>query len=64
MADDILSEYGRDSSTSEKPRATSGGCCHPKDLAYDPPKGPKGQGHSGPGLGGDNHGCCGTQGKH
>jgi len=64
MARDILSEYGRDSSTPERPRATNGGCCEPKDLPYSPPVGPKGQMHSGPGLGGTNHGNSVNQGKH
>lgn len=32
-----------------------------KDLPYDPPKGPIGLGHQGPGLGGSNHGNSGTQ---
>lgn len=63
MADDILSEYGRDSGAPQKPRATNGGQMECKPLPYDPPKGPIGQSHCGPGLGGDNHGCSGTQGK-
>ena len=40
-----------------------GGKQEVKDLPYEPPQGPKGQSHEGPGLGGDNHGNCGTQGK-
>jgi len=40
-----------------------GGKPEVKDLPYEPPQGPKGQSHEGPGLGGDNHGNCGTQGK-
>jgi hypothetical protein len=35
-----------------------------KDLPYSPPVGPKGQSHTGPGLGGENCGTCGTQGRH
>ena len=45
-------------------RAASGGKQTPKDVnAYKPAVGPKGQSHTGPGLGGTNHGNCGTQGK-
>ena len=40
-----------------------GGKPEKKDLPYDPPQGPKGQGHNAPGLGGDNCGPSGTQGK-
>jgi len=64
MADDILSEYGKDSGAGQKPRATNGGQMEKKDLPYDPPKGPMGQMHNSVGLGGTNHGTCGTQGKH
>lgn len=64
MADDILSEYGPGSKQPQAARATNGGQMEKKDLAYDPPKGPMGQMHEGVGLGGTNHGCCGTQGKH
>lgn len=42
-----------------------GGVTQAKDLPYDPPQGPKGQYHEGPGMGGgDNCGNCGTQGKY
>lgn len=34
-----------------------------QDLPYSPPQGPKGQ-TTGPGLGGDNCGNSGTQGRH
>lgn len=34
-----------------------GGKPNVKPLPYSPPKGPLGQMHQGPGLGGDNHGC-------
>jgi len=61
---EILDEYGRDSHQPQAPRATNGGCCEPKDLPYDPPVGPSGQMREGPGLGGTNHGVCGTQGRH
>lgn len=61
---DILSEYGADSRTGGDSRATSGGRQEPKPLPYDPPKGPTEQMRAKPGLGGTNHGQCGTQGKH
>ncbi len=65
MARDILSDYGRDSRQPQSPRSTNGGKQDPKDVNnYSPPAGPIGIGHSGPGLGGDNCGTCGTQGKH
>jgi hypothetical protein len=65
MADDILSEFGNDSARAQGgSRATNGGQQTPKDLAYSPPQGPKGQMQQGPGLHGDNCGTCGTQGKH
>jgi hypothetical protein len=35
-----------------------------KDIKYSPPQGPKGQSHEGPGLGGENKGTSGTQGRH
>ena len=35
-----------------------------KPLPYSPPKGPTSQTKESPGLGGTNHGCCGTQGSH
>lgn len=63
MARDILSEYGRDSAIPEHSRATNGGQCTPKEIPYSTPQGPKGQMNEGPGLHGDNHGYCGTQGK-
>lgn len=63
MADDILSMYGRDSGAKQAARATNGGQQTPKELRYDPPKGPSGQMQQGPGLHGTNHGNCGTQGK-
>lgn len=59
---DILSDYGRDSNTSQAARATNGGKQNPKPIPYSPPKGPEGIMKEGPGLGGTNHGNCGTQG--
>lgn len=65
MARDILSEFGNDSGAGDKPRATSGGVTSAKELPYSPPQGPKGINDSQtPGLHGDNHGNCGTQGRH
>ena len=63
MSRPILSEYGPDAAKSQKPAATSGGVTECKELAYDPPKGPTGMMRQGPGLGGTNHGNCGTQGR-
>lgn len=64
MARDILSEYGEDSPHPQAPRAMSGGVTESKSLPYSTPVGPKAQMNKGPGLHGDNCGCCGTQGKH
>lgn len=64
MARDILSEYGPDSPSHQAARARSGGVTEAKPLRYSPPQGPIGIGHEGPGLGGDNHGNCGTQGSY
>lgn len=63
MADDILDEYGKDSGAAQAPRATNGGQQEVKPIPYSPPTGRTGS-TSGPGLGGTNHGCCGTQGRH
>jgi hypothetical protein len=57
----ILDEYGKDVNTTQAPRATNGGRQMPKPLPYDPPTGRAGS-TNGPGLGGTNHGTCGTQG--
>ena len=65
MAREILGEYGPESSQPQASRASSGGVTEAKPLPYSPPKGPTEMMHKGPGLAGhDNHGCCGTQGKH
>lgn len=61
MARDILSEYGPEKKMGS--RATNGGQCEPKPIPYSPPKGPTDQMRKAPGLGGTNHGNCGTQGK-
>ncbi len=63
MADDVFAPWP--STPMPDNRATNGGQCTPKDLPYDAPVGPKGLGHSGPGLGGTNHGTSGgQQGSH
>lgn len=64
MADDILSDFGRDSGAPQRERASNGGRQVPKELPYSPPVGPSGQMQQGPGIHGDNCGPCGTQGKH
>lgn len=63
---DILSNYGKDSSQPQKPRAYCGGveAKDVKDINYSTPQGPTNQMRRAVGLGGTNHGCCGTQGKH
>jgi hypothetical protein len=40
-----------------------GGKPEVKELPYSPPQGPTGQMRQGVGLGGTNHGQCGTQQK-
>jgi len=60
MKKDILGMYGPEKSMGN--RAKNGGQVEVKPLPYSPPVGPKGQTH-GPGIGGTNHGNCGTQGK-
>jgi hypothetical protein len=59
---DILSEYGNDSGAGQVGRATNGGQQEVKPIPYSPPTG-RGGSTKGPGLGGTNHGNCGTQGK-
>jgi len=65
MAKDILSMYGGDARTGRQGgnRATCGGITVAKELPYSPPQGPKGIMDKGAGLGGTNHGNCGTQGR-
>lgn len=60
MKDDILGV----ASSMPNDRASNGGQQEPKPLRYEPPKGPTEQMRQRPGLGGTNHGQCGTQGKH
>lgn len=65
MSRDILSEFGPDSPSDQRPRATNGGQQTPKDIPYSPPVGPSNIGDSkSPGLHGTNHGNNGTQGRH
>jgi hypothetical protein len=65
MSDDILNEYGRDSSAPQKPRATNGGHMPVSPIPYCPPTGPSNiNDPQKPGLNGTNHGTCGTQGRH
>lgn len=63
MARPILSEYGPDTAKSEVPSMTKNGPADCRPIPYSPPVGPKGIGHVGPGLGDENLGCAGTQGK-
>ncbi len=58
MPRDILSEYGKDSSSSQRARATSGGVKSARDVnAYRPPYGPTNiNDPKGPGLHGQNYG--------
>lgn len=64
MARDILSEYGRDTPSHEKPRATNGGQMEVKPIPYSPPVGPNSIGDpKSPGIHGTNHGNNGTQGR-
>jgi hypothetical protein len=66
MARGILSEFGPDAPKTMEPRATRGGVMKARDVnMYQPPQGPIGITRTpGPGLGGSNLGCCGTQGRH
>lgn len=58
---DILSEYGSDTSQSTHARPTNGGQVPVKDIPnYSPPQGPI-RPAPGVGLHGDNCGNCGTQ---
>jgi hypothetical protein len=43
-----------------------GGKPSPQPTTYSPPQGPKDQYHEGPGMAqpSQNHGTCGTQGRH
>lgn len=64
MAKDILNEFGPDSASDQKPRATNGGQMPVRPIPYCPPQGPTSFSHEGPGLCNHvNHGN-GTNGKH
>lgn len=67
MPRDILSEYGKDTSHSQAPRATSGGVEKARDVMnYSPPKGPSNiNDPKSPGIHGDGHGMarCPTAGR-
>lgn len=59
MPRDILSEYGKDSSQPQAPRATSGGVTEAKPLNYHAPCGPTNiNDPKGPGIHGDSHGMA------
>lgn len=61
---DILSEFGPESASDQKPRATNGGQMEVKSIPYSPPVGPSNiNDPKSPGLHGTNHGTCGTQRK-
>lgn len=65
MARDILSGFGNDIPTHQKPRATDGGRLDPKPLDYKPPVGPSNiNDPKSPGIHGTNHGNAPGQGKH
>lgn len=66
MPRDILSGFGPDSPSNQKPSASNGGQMPVRDVRnYSPPVGPKNINDSKtPGLHGDNCGPCGTQGKY
>ncbi len=64
MARDILSDFGPDSPSNQRPAATNGGQMPVKEIPYSPPVGPSNIGDSkSPGIHGTNHGNCGTQRK-
>jgi hypothetical protein len=62
MAKDFLGEFGSDSMPDS--RASGGGQMAQKPIPYSPPTGAVIPMSQKPGIGGTNHGCCGTQGKH
>lgn len=71
MARGILSEYGPDAAKMQVSRITKNGPAATREQTagigpgrYDAPYGPIGINRTpGPGLGGANLGCCGTQGQ-
>ena len=59
MPRDILSEYGKDISKPQAPRATSGGVTSAKPLSYSPPQGPTNiNDPKSPGIHGSQHGMA------
>lgn len=57
MARDILSGFGPNSASNQKPSATNGGQMPVKDISYSPPVGPKSiNDPKTPGIHGTNHG--------
>ncbi len=60
---EILSKFGGDSRQPQAARASNGGKQTPKPIPYSPPKGALVPMNKGPGIGGTNHGNCGSQGK-
>lgn len=67
MAKDILSDFGPNSTSDQKGRATNGGVVPVKDVHnYKPPVGPSNiNDPKSPGLHGTNHGSSGgRQGRH
>lgn len=62
---DILGMFGSDTPQPQKPSATNGGCCTPKEIPYSPPVGPKNINDAKtPGIHGTNHGNNVMQGRH
>ncbi len=63
---DILGGFGPDSRMPQVPRATNGGVMPVRDVHnYQPPVGPSNiNDPKSAGLHGENHGVCGTQGRH
>lgn len=64
MARDILSEFGPESKSRGMGVVNLPQTPKAKPLPYCPPQGPTDQMRQGPGLGGDNCGNTGTQGKY
>lgn len=59
MPRDILSEYGKDISKPQAPRASSGGVTSAKPLNYHPPVGPTNiNDPKSPGIHGSSHGMA------
>jgi hypothetical protein len=64
MSKDILGMYGPEAKSGSRAKCGGDMTGMVKPLPYKEPVGPKGiMGNQRPGLGGTNHGNCGTQGK-